>query len=145
MFLVLTVSTFYPALPEKEIWSLSVFEIRRKSRKYSSVEIMFVRVGRCHWYVSLHIWSSYPPSQISNLVLWGGGRVFLHRVCTHCKSLYYHVAYHHNSPKFGTLQWHSSCAEELLLLRTSKVLLVPQTYRMALRRRDTILDISLLS
>jgi hypothetical protein len=36
-------STFYPALSEEEIWSLSVFEIRRKSKKYTSVEVMFVR------------------------------------------------------------------------------------------------------
>jgi hypothetical protein len=47
-FLVLALSTFDPTLPKEEMWSLSVFAIRRKNMKYSSVQLMFVRVGHCH-------------------------------------------------------------------------------------------------
>jgi hypothetical protein len=83
----------YPALP------LSVFEIRRKNRKYSNVEIMFVRVGNFIIIFSVADFESCL------------GVACLHCVGTHCKSLYHHLAYHHNSTKFGTLQWHSSCAE----------------------------------
>jgi hypothetical protein len=74
--------------------------------------------GQINIKIRLQIWSTCPLSQISSLV-WGCA--FSRCVWTHCKSLYHHHAYHHNSPKYGTLQWHSSCAEDLLLLRESNM------------------------